>query len=583
MTAPELSQPPLNEPPKTQGKTPFVLGQVADVSPLSWRGMRFGIWRFLVALGQYERTLGNTPFPEPEFSLPPCWLGNADLGRAIVANGVWTLNKQTAHCGTMPWGDKIQGKGFIKDAHSFDWLWDMRAVGGSESIKTAQTITAQWLKSGVIDWAVSWQSDVVARRLVAWLTHYDYFFAGSDDRLKYDLLHSMGQQARHLRRVAGYQGRGLKRIVALRSLVVVEMFLPTNHDNIQMAHARLQAELQRQILPDGMHVQRSPMIHFQTLRHLVALKASILSAGETVPDYLQTTIERMIPMVHFFRQQDGGFAIFNHSNEHQSDDIDAILGLADVRPRAVMESPDGGFQRLQAGRLSVWLDVGNVPTHGLHKQCSAGAMAFNMAYGKHRIVVNAGAGVADDEENRLKLRETPMQSTLTIGGKNCLGLDSRGFVTGGYDKIWGERFDEGGNTLIAGGHDGYKKQFGVIHKRRIYASKSGDDVRGEDIISTTTVGKKGHEFAIYFHLHPHVQVSIMHNKSSALLRLKNGMGWRFMCRGATMRLEESTYYGYLGKPVKNSRIVLEGIAPVNAIDDGNAVDYSIQWAFKVES
>lgn len=567
-------------------KTAFVLGQVTDCPPLSARGLQFAFWRLLVATGQYKRTLVGAAFPEPSFALPPCWLGNAEHGRAIIDSGTWTLNERTVHCGHNPWKQKKQGKGFVKDAHSFDWLWDLRAVGGTQSIQVAQNITREWLKNGVVDWAVSWQSDVVGRRLMAWLTHFDYFFADSDSKLRYDLLKSMGEQARHLRRVAGYQGRGLKRIVALRSLVVVEMLHPGNHEAVQMAHQRLQAELQRQILDDGMHIQRSPMIHFQTLRHLVALRASILSAHEQVPIYLQKTIEKMIPMVHFFRQQDGGFAIFNHSNEHQASDIDHILGQADVRAKAVFEAPHGGFQRLQLGRLSLWLDVGKTPPKGLHKQCCAGALSFNMSHGKYRIVVNGGASMADDETNRQKLRSSHMQSTLTIDGHSSLNLDSRGFVIGQYDTIWGQRLEGDGHILLAGGHDGYKNTHGMVHKRRIYVNKKGNDIRGEDIlISAPPPNGKGYPFALYFHLHPHVQVSIMHNKSSALLRLKSGMGWRFICRGATMRLEESTYYGYLGKPVRNSKIVLESTTEKPAAEQGTnkphiTTEHIVRWKFE---
>ena len=556
------------------------IGEVGGYGRLSLRAIKFGFWRVLVAFGCYERTLTGNPFPNPQLSLPTCWVGQAKRGRAIIG-GTWTLNGRTVECGLKPWQHTEQGKGFLKDAHSFDWLWDLRSAGGSDSIRTAQNIAQAWLDTGANHWAVSWRSDVVGRRLTAWLTHFDYFFAQADDKLKQDLLQSMGTQMRHLRRVAGYHGRGLKRIASLRALLTAELFYPLNDDRITHAHNRLRDELSRQILPDGMHIQRCPSIQVQVLHHLVGLRAGLQAVDEKIPPYLQNAIERMIPMVIFFRQQDGGLAIFNHSNQLSAEQVDEVLALADVRSPTLWESPHGGFQRIQANRLSLWMDVGNIPTDNMHKQCAAGALSFNLSHGKQRIIVNTGASTADDEDNRAKLRQTDMQSTLTIGSLGSLDLDNRGFVNGQYPHIWGERFASDAGVLIAGGHHGYVKDYGLIHKRRIFVTPSGDDVRGEDILTGETTsdgtnkgGAKGHSFAIHFHLHPLLQVSLMQSKSSALLRLKNGTGWRFVCQNATIRLEESTYYGYAGTPVKNIKIVLEGKT--------TGEEQAIKWAFKQE-
>ena len=102
-----------------------------------------------------------------------------------------------------------------------------------------------------------------------------------------------------------------------------------------------------------------------------------------------------------------------------------------------------------------------------------------------------------------------------------------------------QRQEANGAHWLEASHDGYRKVFGALHRRRLYLAESGEDIRGEDAVEA----ESPHSFTIHFHLHPSVNASLQQDGEAVLLRLPNGAGWRLRADGARIALEESVYLG----------------------------------------
>ena len=104
-------------------------------------------------------------------------------------------------------------------------------------------------------------------------------------------------------------------------------------------------------------------------------------------------------------------------------------------------------------------------------------------------------------------------------------------------------------------HDGYAPNFGLTHRRRLWLSADGLDLRGED---TLEGGPKG-VFAIPFHLHPDVKASLIQNGGAALLRTPGAVAWRFNIGGGRLELADSVYLGH-GAVRRSEQLVVTGPA-----------------------
>jgi len=119
-------------------------------------------------------------------------------------------------------------------------------------------------------------------------------------------------------------------------------------------------------------------------------------------------------------------------------------------------------------------------------------------------------------------------------------------------------------------HNGYEEPFGLTHRRRLFLSADGLELIGEETLS----GRGGKSFALRFHLHPGVQVSMTQSSHAALLKLSQGGGWRLRVQGGELSLADSIYLGQSGTVRRTQQLVVQG-----AIEDDIT---QVKWALQKE-
>lgn len=536
--------------------------------------MRFRAARLGAALPGYGATLGDED-PGPLLSFPSS--GEAPDGRlgAALIDGVFPFAGQTVSRSEAYWTGENVSPEWLAEMHSFSWLTDLTAMQGTGSEQRAVSLIMDWIDQNRELSSPAWNAPVLGTRICAWLFNYGTVFGGLDDMVQRRIRRSLARQSAHLDRVAGHEGNGSDRLVALIGLAFSSLCLRPMRRRMTSIMKMLCAELDRQILPDGGHIERNPAILAMLLRKLVDLRTAVHGAQQEVPSGLQNAIDRMTPMVRFFCHGDGGLALFNGANENAPDRTASLLKSTGCLGKAVASARHSGYERLQAGTTLVLVDAGDPPPPGLDRFGHAGALSFEMSSGKERLIVNCGSARDQGDEWRDAQRSTPAHSTLSLSLTNSSAVTENGFGPR-RAHVTAERSDEAGAQWLDMKHDGFADPLGFVHRRRLFLDSSGDDFRGEDCIipvdATQPVSPR--RFEIRFHLHPAVQSSLLANQSAALLRLPGGGGWRFRSSGAAIRLEDSIYLGRSGEPRRARQLVLTG-----ETGDGERV---VKWAVRRE-
>jgi small-conductance mechanosensitive channel len=315
----------------------------------------------------------------------------------------------------------------------------------------------------------------------------------------------------------------------------------------------LAREIEKQILPDGGHISRSPEQQLEAFRVLLLVQQTLdLCARETQPA-LRSALDRMAPMVRFFRLGDGGVSTFNGGRESDGRYVDALLESVDAPGKPFGHAPHCGFQRFAAGRSIVLLDVGTPPPGAFATAAHGGALSFEMSTGAQRLIVNCGPALNDDEEWSAALRATAAHSTLTLAESSSATL----LPSGRLRRLLGPRLVATGTVetrrhesaeglQVDASHDLYLARFGLVHQRRLVLARHGRSLSGIDRLSVAGPGsgrKRKTAFAIRFHIHPDIRLSLAQGGGSVILKLPTGEGWRFRCGGGSLSVEESVYLG----------------------------------------
>ena len=516
----------------------------------------------------YRLTLiGRTP-ATLQMSPPDPWPGRAEQGAAMLA-GRFRFAAWEPAGGEDIWDPPGAPPEWLAAMHGFVWLRDLTMLGGDDARQLARRLTADWIDRNE-RWSLpAWRSDVAAIRIVAWLSHYDTFFASGEDNFRQAMVRSISIQLRHLERAWRLETEGADRIGALKGLVYGALCLG-GRELAERRLALLEEELERQVLADGGHVERNPGKLLTVLGDLLETRAALGAAQYEVPESMQQAIDRMAPMLRYLRGGDGALARFNGAGGEDSLILSAVLEQASPRGKPAARAPATGFERISAGKLTVLVDAGAPPGPPFDEGAHAGTLSLEVTVGRERLIVNCGAAPCDGERWRMAERATAAHSTVTVSDRNSSELLNNGHIGSRVARVTAETDSAGGATLLDMSHDGYLRSDGITHRRRILLSDDGADLRGED----TLTGRGDVPFAVRFHLHPAVDATLLQSGKDALLRLPRDGGWRLRC-SEPLALTESIWFEDEPEPRRTSQIVISGVTGDSAT--------TIKWALHREA
>ncbi|MBT6117070.1 MAG: hypothetical protein HOH66_04320, partial [Rhodospirillaceae bacterium] len=421
----------------------------------------------------------------------------------------------------------------------------------------ARRLTADWLERYGTWHPVAWAPAATARRLESWL-HWRGLLIGSEaEPLAPTLDRAFARQARHLARIgpadSPWDRGGPERAQVARGLILAGLALGLDERLMERGTALLGTEIAAQILPDGATADRRPESVAELLEALVGLRAALESSGRRPPDTMLSAIDRLAPALRYLRHADGALAVFHGGGEGEPRRIEALLARCGATGALPPSLPHGGYQRLTAGDTVLLVDAAAPPPPGLDRRAHAAPLALEMSAGSERLIVNCGADPEASQAWRAAQRATAAHSTLVLGDTNAVALTGGGGLASRPEVTCRRETGQSGELLLQLSHDGYGGGFGAIHRRRVYLSADGTDLRVEERIT----GAGTHPAALRLHLDPAVRASLLADGGGALLRLPSGQGWRLRIAGGRPRIESSVYFGAGAPPRKTEQIVVD--------------------------
>ncbi len=463
----------------------------------------------------------------------------------------------------------------------FGWLRHLRAADTALTRANARSLVDDWISNQARKRPLERRADVRARRVISLLSQAPLVLGDTDGKFYRKYLRGLAREIRYLR-YSTLDNDGVPRLQVLIALCYASLCLANQARNIKTATRRLSDELQRQILPDGGHISRNPGALVELLSDLLPLRQTFAARNIAPPPALLNAIDRMMPMLRFFRHGDGSFALFNGMSTAPSDLVATLLAYDDTRGVPMASMPHTGFQRLDAGNTALIIDTGPPPPPSVSQDAHAGCLSFELSSGVSRIVVNCGMPSTGRDNWRPFARSTAAHSTLTYHDtSSCQFVELSAMkrllrgapITSGPTNVESYREAVPDGDVLTASHDGYLSRFGVIHRRVLMVSQDGTRLEGEDSLAPAPGGRiRGSEadFALRFHLHPSVKASRLSDARGVMLVLPNRDVWTFEAMDDKVDLEDSVFLAGNDGPRRTSQIVIRQDARQAA---------TIRWSF----
>jgi uncharacterized heparinase superfamily protein len=325
------------------------------------------------------------------------------------------LGREVAMAGDIDWrlpADDPATQLWRMNLHYMEWLEALDAETGLAAIRSWIAANPPYTRES---WSDSWNSYTLSLRVVCWMQ----FVARHRIADAYDVAQSLCEQldvlTRHLETDIG--GNHLIKNIKAVIWGAAALDCPQAGEWRDTGRALLDAELKRQILPDGMHYELSPSYHAQVFADLLECHHAL---GSRSP--LATALAKMASAAAMLQHPDGGPAQFNDAGLTMCYTpgeclavYERLTGKAAVPVTAL---PDAGYYRFETPHFSLIADGGRIGPDDLPAHAHGDIGNFELSAGQHRMIVDQGVFEYVDGPKRRLSRSTAAHNTICVGDRD---------------------------------------------------------------------------------------------------------------------------------------------------------------------
>ncbi len=488
-----------------------------------------------------------------------------------ILEGRYPLAGRVLECGSRsPFSQELPTRLFANRLHAFVWLRHIRTAKTAASCAHARTVVDDWIgRHGSRIQGVAWDSDVLAQRIIAWLSHSPVVLQDSENGFYRRFLKSLALQVRYLRHISGHTPDGLVRLRVRIALAMASVSMASSASVIRRAARDLDQEIDRQILGDGTHVSRNPQTSLELLFDLLPLRQTYINLGHDVPAKLIPAIDRMYPALRFFRHHNGDLALFNGATSTLANELMSVLRYDETAGEPFKSLPDGRYQRLASGNTVVIMDTGTAPSVDLSKTHHAGCLAFELSSGRNNFIINSGLPRFAGDKLRQMARATAAHSTVTLADTSLCRISTSAFLGPVMTcppfavSVTRETLADGSDTVRAR-HEGYLGTFGLVHERELRIAPYGKKILGRDQLlgagGKTLEGAPPVEAIARFHIHPSIVLE-QFDRQRVRMMATDGESWDFSVSGGTMEIEEDVFFADVSGVRSSEQIAIRFSSP----------------------
>ncbi len=376
-------------------------------------------------LGQARRALfpasaprrWSGPAPELALAAPAvAWLPAPAHARADGSR-ILLLNRELPTPARIDWDFAGHGPLFAYHLHQLDWARDA-GLPPEARLAALEDWVARHARG------VGWDPGPISLRCFAWLkllTTPGALPAGASSE---GLRASLADQLETLTQRLETHLLGNHYLWNLLALTFAGVALRGPAAEHWLAFApRLARELDEQILPDGMHCERSPMYQALLLESVLDLANAAAASGRApaaLTAQLRAVGARMLGALALVTHPDGEIALFGDSALGIAQSTPrlvayaAALGVAPAAPATPGLLRSAGFARLESGPLVALITASRPwpPHQPGHAHCDA--LSFELSVGGERVVTDTGVYEYAAGERRDRARATRSHATIEI-------------------------------------------------------------------------------------------------------------------------------------------------------------------------
>ena len=456
-----------------------------------------------------------------------------------------------------------------KNLNSFYWFFSLDL---KSSKKSTQSVIKSWISKNHKYNNKSWEFDLTAKRIIAWLSCHNLTYEESEQNYRNDFNKVIQKQANHLINEINKSELVDDKLIGCASIILVGICYQDEKTYLSFGTSLLK-KISKLVLDSyGFPKSRSIKQLIFYLKYFILIREWFKESQINVPDHINETIYYLGQGYAFLWQNTGSDFLFNGNNISNNTEFDNYLKRLGYKFKN--ENQDfGGYVILRNKKVCLTMDVGSTPNPKYTKDYQSGALSFEIVSNGKKLISNCGYYKKNNNKLNQLSKSSAAQSTLTIDDNSSCKfnkVEKSFLIKNGLKIVKKDSVFEKNFWQILASHDGYVKKYSSIHERVIQFYPEQMTFIGLDkIIKKKT--NYNYKFDIRFHVEPNVKLMKTQDNKTILIELRDE-GWKFTCENYDINIDNGLYFGKKNLYTENQNIFISSIS-------NNQIE-NIKWEIK---
>ncbi len=453
------------------------------------------------------------------------------------------------------WQNKISSKDYEK-LNNFFWFFSLDL---KSSKKNTQSIISNWISNNSKYNKNSWEFDITAKRIIAWLSNHQLTYEDGDKEYRSKFDHMIQKQTNHLLNEIKNSKELENKMIGCAAIILTGLAYNNNKVYIENGLNLLKKIIKSSLDNQGFPKSRNAKQLFFYLKYFIIIREWFKESQNIIPEYIDETIFYLGSCYSFIWQNIDHDIFFNGNYLSENKEFDQYL----KRFGYTFKNEDkelAGYTILKNKKIILAMDIGSSPNKIYSMDYQAGALSFEIIANQKKLITNAGYFPDKSKKLNKLSKSTALHSTLIIEDFSSCSFKKnnsnliiyKGLKVSKKNVIFEENY-----WKISASHDGYSQKFGAICERVIEFYPEKMKFIGFDKIIRKDP-KKEIKFDIRFHLDPSSKVMKTQDNKSILVELEDD-GWKFSCDKFDINIDNGLYFGNKNSYKENQNILISGM------------------------
>ena len=452
--------------------------------------------------------------------------------------------------------NNLSSKDF-KNLNNFYWFFSLDL---KSSKQTTQLVIKNWINNNRKYNFKSWDFDITAKRIIAWLSCHSLTYEDGDLNYINDFNKIIKKQTNHLINEINYSKFLDDKLIGCASIILVGLCYKNEKEYLSFGETLLKKISKISLDNNGFPKSRSIKQLIFYLKYFILIREWFKESNINVPGHIEETIYLLGKGYAFIHQNTETDFLFNGNNKSKNIEFDNYLKRFGYKFKN--EDYDfGGYCILKNKKICLIMDTGSSPSSKYSKDYQAGALSFEIISGGKKLISNCGYHKIDNAELNKLSKSTAAQSTLVIDDNSSCRFEkvnNNWLLKRGLRVIKKNSIYEKDYWKINASHDGYIKNFNTVHEREIEFFPEHMKFIGTDRIIKKKINHN-YKFDIRFHVEPNVKLMKTQDNKTILIDLEDE-GWKFTCDNFDINIDNGLYFGNKNLFTENQNIFISGIS-----------------------